>query len=90
VNTEMKNDLGAYKGQPLTRELIDELSTEFERDWDESEVSVATTSYGKALQALQALELPTCEIEALERRAKYEQKPLPFLIRSILQNELTG
>ncbi|MDR1293257.1 MAG: hypothetical protein LBJ91_07695 [Clostridiales Family XIII bacterium] len=86
----MENDLGTYRGQPITSELIGELSAKFESDWDESEITVEPTRYGKALQALQALELPVDEIEALERRAKYERKPLQFFIRSILQGELTG
>jgi hypothetical protein len=87
---KMENNLGTYRGRPVSPELIEELSAKFERDWDESEITVAPTRYGKALQALQALELPVDEIEALERRAKYEKKPLQFFIRSILQSELTG
>jgi hypothetical protein len=86
----MENKSNTYKGQPITPELIGKLSAEFERDWDDSEITVVPTRYGKALQALQALELPVDEIEALERRARYERKPLQFFIRSILQSKLTG
>ncbi|MDR1732244.1 MAG: hypothetical protein LBR61_09170 [Synergistaceae bacterium] len=81
-------ELGTYQGRPMTPDLVEELSAEFERDWDESEVIVASTSRGKALRALQALELPIEQIEALECRARHEQKSLTSYLRSILQNEL--
>jgi hypothetical protein len=77
-----------YQGRPLTKELIDELATDFERDWNESDVVVMPTIRGKALQALQSLDLPVEQIEALERRAKQEQKPFTSYLRSILQHEL--
>jgi hypothetical protein len=61
----METNLGTYRGQAITPELIGELSAKFESDWEESEITVAPTRYGKALQALV---LPVDEIEALERR----------------------
>jgi hypothetical protein len=83
-------NLGTINGEKITSEMLEALSVRCERDWSDSEVTVEPTSYGKALAALQALDLPVEEIEALERRAKHEKKPLPFFIRSILQGELTG
>jgi hypothetical protein len=70
--------------------MLEELSARCEQDWPEDKVTVAPTAYGKALAALQALDLPVEEIEALERRAKHERKPLSFFIRSILQDKLAG
>ena len=85
----MKNeDLGTISGKPVTEEMISEFVAEFERDWEETETEVIPTSHGQALAALQALELSVDEIAALERRAKHEQKPLSFLVRSILQDKL--
>jgi hypothetical protein len=81
---------GTIDGQPVTKAMLDGLSAEFEQDWPKSKVSVSPTSYGKALAALQTLEIPVDEIEALERRAKHENKPLSFFLRSVLQNELAG
>jgi hypothetical protein len=83
-------NLGTIGGKMITSETLEALSARCERDWPESEVMIEATSYGKALAALQALDIPVEEIEALERRAKHEKKPLPFFIRSILQGELTG
>jgi hypothetical protein len=83
-------NLGTIGGKKITPEMLEELSARCERDWPEDEITVTPTDYGKALAALQALNLPVEEIEALERRAKHERKPLPFFIRSILQDELAG
>jgi hypothetical protein len=83
-------NLGTIGGEKITSELLEKMSARCERDWSEDEVMIEPTSYGKALAALQALDLPVEEIEALERRAKHEKKPLSFYIRSILQGELTG
>ena len=81
-------DLGEFNGQPIDQAMLDNLVATFERDWDDSEIIVQYTDYGKALQALQTLELSSVEIEALERRAIHEQTPLPVYLRSILQNAL--
>ncbi|MDR0310095.1 MAG: hypothetical protein LBJ21_00770 [Acidobacteriota bacterium] len=87
----MKNDdFGTIGGEPITQEMIAEFVSEFERDWDEAEIEVKSTSYGRALSALQSLDLTVEEIEALERRAKHEQKPLSFFLRSVLQDKLAG
>ena len=83
-------DYGTFDGKPITDEMLEELSAEFERDWSPEEAQAIPTEYGKALRALQMLGIPTSEIEALERRAKHEQKPLSFYLRSVLQNELAG
>ena len=88
---EMKqNDLGTIGGKPITQEMLDEFAADFERDWADSEIEVRPTSHGKALAALQALDIPVGEIEALERRARHERQPLSFFVRSILQNELAS
>ena len=85
-----KDELGTIGGQPITQEMIEGFSSEFERDWAEDEIVVSATSHGRALAALQSLELTVDEIEALERRAKHEQKPLSFFLRTVLQDKLAG
>jgi hypothetical protein len=84
------DNLGTIGGEPITRELLGNLSLRCEKDWNVDEFSEAPTSYGRALAALQALDLPVEEIEALERRARHEKRSLPLFLRSILQNELSG
>jgi len=81
-------DLGDINGQPIDQAMLDNFVATFERDWDDSEIIVQPTEYGKALQALQSLELSPVEIVALERRAIHERTPLPVYLRSILQNVL--
>jgi DNA-binding PadR family transcriptional regulator len=85
----MKN-YGTYNEKPITEEMLESFSANFERDWQPEEITVVPTERGKALLALQALDLPVSEIEALERRAKYENKPLSFYLRTVLQNVLAG
>ncbi len=80
--------LGTVKGQSVTPEMLEGLSKKFEQNWQDDEVIVKSTSYGKALGALQSLELSIGVIEALERRAKNQHETLPFFLRSVLQNEL--
>ena len=86
----MTNDLGTIGGQPVTQQMLDGFVSEFERNWAETEVEIVPTNYGRALAALQSLDLSVNEIEALERRAKHEEKPLSFFLRSILQDQLAG
>jgi len=77
-------------GQPITQELLGKLSARCEEDWSADKVSVVPTSHALALDALRALELPIEEIEALERRAQHEHRPLSVYIKSILRNELAS
>jgi hypothetical protein len=70
--------------------MLDGFAIDFLRDWDDSEVIVAPTSRGITLRALQALELPVDEIEALERKAQSEQQPLSIFVRNVLQGELSA
>jgi len=84
------NELGTIGGKPFTKEMIEGFSSEFERDWSEAEALVVPTEYGRALAALQSLDLTVNEIQALERRAKHEQKPFSFFIKSVLQEKLAG
>jgi hypothetical protein len=81
-------DFGTVNGQPITPEMLTRFSRKFERDWQDSEIVVKPTGYGKALDALQSLELSIGEIEALERRAQDMNEPLPRYLRSVLQKEL--
>ena len=81
-------DLGEINGQPIDQAMLDNFVETFERDWDDSEIIVQPTTYGKALQALQSLELSPVEIVALERRAIQERTPLPTYLRTILQDVL--
>ncbi|MDR1815987.1 MAG: hypothetical protein LBR00_04805 [Clostridiales Family XIII bacterium] len=83
-------NLKTTDGRPVTDELIEELSARCEKGWDPSEVVVVSTKHGKAMAALQALDIPLQEIEALERRAKHEHKPLSSYVRSVLLSELAG
>ena len=80
--------LGTVNGQSVTSEMLEGLSQKFEQDWQDDEVIVKPTTYGKALAALQSLELSVGVIEALERRAKEQHETLPLFLRSVLQNEL--
>ena len=82
------DDLGDINGQPIDQAMLDNFLATFERDWDDSEIIVRPTAYGKTLQALQSLELSPFEINALERRAMNERTPLPVFLRSILLNVL--
>jgi hypothetical protein len=82
--------LGTINGKPITQELLDTAVSRCENDWNKDMVSVVSTSYGRALAALQALELPVEEIEALERRANHENRSLSFFLKSILRNELAS
>ena len=84
------DDLGTIGGKPITEKMIEGYGSEFERDWDKSEVEIRQTNYGRALAALQSLDLTIDEIEALERRAKHEQKSLSFFLRSALKDKLAG
>jgi hypothetical protein len=45
--------------------MLDKFTAEFERDWADAEVRAEPTSYGKALMALQALDISVGEDEAL-------------------------
>ena len=81
---------GTIGGEPITGELLENLSLRCEKDWDSDEFSVVSTGYGRAIAALQALDLPVEEIGALERRAQQEKCSLPLFLRSILQNKLAS
>jgi hypothetical protein len=78
-------NLGTIDGKKITPEMLEGLSARCEQDWKEDKATVSLTDYGKTLAALQALDMPVDEIEALERRAKHERKPFPLFIRSILR-----
>jgi hypothetical protein len=43
----MDSELRRYEEWPITPELIDGLSSEFERNWDESEIAVVPTHYNR-------------------------------------------
>jgi hypothetical protein len=73
-------EFGTVNGQPITPEMLTGFSRKFERDWQDSEVVVKPTGYGKALDALQSLEL----------RAQGIHEPLPRYLRSVLQKELVS
>ncbi len=80
--------LGTINGKSVTPEMLANLSQKFEQDWNDDEVTVKPTSYGNALAALRCLDLSVGMIQALERRAKKQHKPLSLFLRSVLQNEL--
>ncbi|MDR1358705.1 MAG: hypothetical protein LBJ48_05070 [Coriobacteriales bacterium] len=86
----MMADLGTLNGKPISSEMLDGLSADFEATWTDSEVDVSLTDRGKALRALQALNMPIEEIEALERKAQHEQSTLPLFLRTILREKLTA
>ena len=83
-----RQDIGTINGNPITQEMIDSFTATFERDWEPSEIKVVPTERGKALRALNDLDIPSYEIEALERRAKQKQQTIGSFIHSLLQNEL--
>ena len=83
-----QQDVGKVNGKPITQEMLDDFTATFERDWESSEVKVVPTDRGVILRALHDLNIPSYEIEALEKRAMQKNQPLRFFIQSILQNEL--
>jgi len=83
-------DIGTINGRPITQEMLDGYTATFERDWAPSEVRVVPTERGKVLRALHDLNIPSYEVEALERRAKQKQQPLSVFIHTLLQNELSA
>ena len=83
-----KKDIGTLNGKAITQEMLDSYTETFERDWTPSEVRIVPTERGKVLRALHDLNIPSYEIEALERRAKQKQQPLGMFIHTLLQNEL--
>jgi hypothetical protein len=82
--------LGTIEDKPIDQEMLDALAADFARDWDDSEAMIVPTSRGITLRALQALELPVDQIEALERRAQNKHQPLSIFIRTVLQDELSA
>lgn len=83
-----KQDIGTLNGKAITQEMLDSYTATFERDWAPTEVRVVPTERGKALRALHDLNIPSYEIEALERRAKQRRQSLGVFIHTLLQNEL--
>ena len=79
---------GTVNGKPVTPDLLNSYINTFERDWADHEIKVIGTERGKALRALQELEITLYEAEALERRAKQKKQPLSLYIHTILKNEL--
>jgi len=83
-----KQDVGTIGGIPITQEMLDSYKDTFERDWSHSEVNIILTERGRVLRALQDLNIPIYEAEALERRANHKHQPLILYIHSILKQEL--
>ena len=65
-----KYDIGTIEGKPITQEMLDSYTATFERDWIPDEVRIIPTERGRVLRALQDLDIPVYEIEALEKREK--------------------
>jgi hypothetical protein len=83
-------NLGTINGKPIDKELLDELTLRCEKDWADCDVTIEPTSHGQALAALKALDMPVDEIEALERRAQHENRPLSLYLNAVLRNELAS
>lgn len=81
-------DLGTIDGKPITQDMLRTFASTFERDWQPSEVRVVPTERGKVLRALNELNIPSYEIDALERRAKKNKQSLGLFVHTILTNEL--
>ena len=81
-------EFGTINGIHITQQMLDEYALEFEKDWDPSEFKVMQTERGKALKALNVLNIPSQEIEALERVAKHMKIQLSGFIHAILQNAI--
>ena len=84
----VKQDLGTIGGKPITQEMLYNYEAAFEKDWLDSEVNVLSTERGRALRALNDLNIPLHEVEALERKANYNHQPLLIYIRSIIKHDL--
>ena len=72
----IQHDIGTIDGKPITKEMLESYTATFERDWEPSEIKVVPTERGKALRALYDLNIPSYEIEALEKRARYKNQTL--------------
>ena len=83
-----QQDVGTLGGNPITQEMLDSYAVTFERDWASSETEIVPTERGKILRALNDLNIPSYEIEALEKRARHNEQSLGVFIHTILQNEL--
>ena len=82
------NNLGTVGGKPINQSMLNDYAEIFAKDWSDSEVNFAYTERRKVLNALDGLNIPIYEIEALERRAVSKQQSLSLYIQSILKQEL--
>ena len=80
--------LGTVGGKPINQNMLDDYAETFAKTWADSEVSFAHTERRKVLNALDGLNIPHYEIEALERRAVRRQQSLSSYVHSILKQEL--
>ena len=83
-----ENNLGTVGEKPISQDMLDDYAETFARDWADTEVKFAHTERGRILNALGGLNIPSYEIEALERRAISRQQSLSHYIHSILKQEL--
>jgi hypothetical protein len=86
----MSGIFGTLNGQPISEKMLQDYADDFAKDWDESKIIVRQTDRGVTLSALQALDIPVEEIEAIERKAKYEHTPLSLYVRKALVDRLTA
>ena len=83
-----KINLGTVNGTVIDQNMIDNFTMVFASDWCDTEVEFTRTERSTVLNALYCLNIPTYEVEALERRAMSNQQSLSLYIRSILKQEL--
>ena len=56
-------NLGTINGKPITKELLESLSSRCEQGWADDEVTVVPTNHSKAFAALSALDVPVEEMD---------------------------
>jgi 5-methylcytosine-specific restriction endonuclease McrBC regulatory subunit McrC len=75
-------------GKSYTKAQIEVLAQDFERDWEDDEVTYEETDYGRMMRLLNELQIPTPQVEALERRASNENVAFPSYVSNKLRTAL--
>jgi rubrerythrin len=86
----MSDTYGTLNGRQISEEMLRGYADDFAKDWEESRIVARQTDRGATLSALQALDIPVEEIEAIERKAKHERTSLSMYVRKTLVDQLTA
>ncbi|GHT78981.1 hypothetical protein FACS1894104_2940 [Actinomycetota bacterium] len=67
-----------------------EYTDDFERNWSETEAQPFITENGAVLRALNDLQIPKPEIDALEHRAATQKLPLQQAVLNVFEKGLAS